>query len=637
MKNFSSPLPTSIDASVDTFAADLNKIVTALKEIRDAVPSVPSDVSSVSVSEYNAALNRVAALEIAVSKLETPVTGSVVPPSAPTISSVVAGDTTAVVSFFAPVNDGGAVVTKYVVTASNGRVAEGTSSPITVTGLTNGQTVTFTMKAVNSAGTGTASATSNTITPTNTTKPSTPTNVTVSNGDGYSTLSWGPPASDGNSAITGYRISRDGVDSTGYGTYTGDLAATARSQTFTLLTNGSAYNLTVAAINANGVGSVVTVSGRPVAPATTPLPNPGSNSGTNPLGFKAFTMGASVTGAANGDFNRWYGSGSSTSKRQGAYSTWGQGGAEVGDEGHYTKSNGGKPWGILTSSAEYGVAKESSLGVIDVDVAPQFYGGDLEYYTSGNSQRARVNNHWQKVVAGQIDSFFTAKVQEIYSAWGSRQGKLYYRPFHEFNGSWYPWSVRNASDAANFVTTWKRFYGIFKNVTKNDPRFIFTWSPNRDSSYSMNIKTMWPGGAYVDALGLDYYDFGKATTEAQWTAEENRTQNGDGPVGIKKWLEFAAAEGVPLSLPEWGQQFGDNPLFINKMTGYFDSYRYTGSGSPSGKILTAVYHNLQGTSPDPNAGGDFFIQRGGSDYSGRANASRALRTWGQASNVIRWV
>jgi hypothetical protein len=41
----------------------------------------------------------------------------------------------------------------------------GTSSPIVVTGLTNGQAYTFTVTATNSAGTGPASAASNSITP----------------------------------------------------------------------------------------------------------------------------------------------------------------------------------------------------------------------------------------------------------------------------------------------------------------------------------------------------------------------------------------------------------------------------------------------------------------------------------------
>jgi len=88
-------------------------------------------------------------------------------PGAPTIGTAVAGDTQASVAFTAPTNTGGATITGYTVTVSPPDVApvNGASSPIVVTGLSNGQAYTFTVTATNSAGTGPASAASNSITP----------------------------------------------------------------------------------------------------------------------------------------------------------------------------------------------------------------------------------------------------------------------------------------------------------------------------------------------------------------------------------------------------------------------------------------------------------------------------------------
>ena len=87
-------------------------------------------------------------------------------PDAPTIGTATAGDTTASVSFTAPANNGGASITGYTVTSNPGGITgTGASSPISVTGLTNGTAYTFTVTATNSAGTGSASSASNSVTP----------------------------------------------------------------------------------------------------------------------------------------------------------------------------------------------------------------------------------------------------------------------------------------------------------------------------------------------------------------------------------------------------------------------------------------------------------------------------------------
>ena len=86
-------------------------------------------------------------------------------PGAPTISGVTAGNTEVDVAFSANNNTGGLAVTSFTATASSGQSASATSSPITVTSLTNDTAITFTVTATNPAGTSAASSASNNVTP----------------------------------------------------------------------------------------------------------------------------------------------------------------------------------------------------------------------------------------------------------------------------------------------------------------------------------------------------------------------------------------------------------------------------------------------------------------------------------------
>jgi hypothetical protein len=176
------------------------------------------------------------------------------------------------VAFTAPGSDGGSAITGYTATSSpGGFTGSGASSPITVTGLTNGTAYTFTVTATNAVGTGTASAASNSVTPATT--PGAPTIGAATGGNSQAAVAFTAPASDGGSAITGYTATSS----------PGGLTATGASSPLTVtgLTNGIAYTFTVTATNAVGTGAASAASNSvtPAASGTTFTIHPSAQAG----------------------------------------------------------------------------------------------------------------------------------------------------------------------------------------------------------------------------------------------------------------------------------------------------------------------------------------------------------------------
>jgi Fibronectin type III domain/Putative Ig domain len=205
----------------------------------------------------------------------TPVTQSftltvpVTSPYAPTIGSVTGGNAQATVNFSGPSNNGGAAVTSYKVTATDNTSASGnqtktgTASPITVTGLTNGDNYTFTVAAINSVGTGPASGSSAAVVPA--TVPDAPVIGTASAGNTQAAVTFSPPDTDGGSAITSYIATATDTDNPA-----GDQSQSGTSPiTVSGLINGDSYTLSVTATNSVGTGAA-SASSNTVVPAPVP-------------------------------------------------------------------------------------------------------------------------------------------------------------------------------------------------------------------------------------------------------------------------------------------------------------------------------------------------------------------------------
>jgi hypothetical protein len=251
-----------------------------------------------SVVAVNAVGNSVA------SAPSNPVTPTPAPsfPTVPTAVSAVAGDASAVVSFSAPDSDGGAPITGYTVTSNPGNItATGSGSPLTVSGLTNGTSYTFYVRANNSVGASDPSNSSNNVTPVSpATVPGAPVSVVGTAGNGQVSLSWTAPISDGGKPVIDFAVQYKTASSNIWLPYA-DGVSTATATTITGLTNGTAHNFRVAAINEIGTSSysVSSANVTPVAPITAPgAPTNVSATAGNAQATISFNAPASNGGSA---------------------------------------------------------------------------------------------------------------------------------------------------------------------------------------------------------------------------------------------------------------------------------------------------------------------------------------------------
>ncbi|MDR9396278.1 fibronectin type III domain-containing protein, partial [Pontimonas sp.] len=169
----------------------------------------------------------------------------------PSITSVSFGDSSVTVAFGAPGSTGGDAIDGYqvVATSSGGSVTKpdcSTTSPCTITGLTNGEAYTLTIAAINAAGVGPASDSSPSITPA--TIPDSVSALATTPGDEQLVVNWSKATSFGGGTFTEYELFYR-VRGNSWSSPVSISTVNTETYTITGLTNGTAYDVKVVTIS----------------------------------------------------------------------------------------------------------------------------------------------------------------------------------------------------------------------------------------------------------------------------------------------------------------------------------------------------------------------------------------------------
>ena len=201
-------------------------------------------------------------------------------PTAPTITSIAPGAERLLVAFDTPSATGGFAITDYEYSTDNGSSwssSGSTSSPITITGLTNG--VSYSVK-VRGKGSFSGVASAAVVgTPAASVAPFPPVISSIGAGNKTLTIQFTPPSDNGGAAISNYSYSTDGST---FRAFAPALTSSPASVTVlssdgsTPLVNGTSYPISIKAINSTGASLVSnSVSGTPSAgSAATPEATP---------------------------------------------------------------------------------------------------------------------------------------------------------------------------------------------------------------------------------------------------------------------------------------------------------------------------------------------------------------------------
>ena len=140
------------------------------------------------------------------------------------------------------------------------------------------------------------------------------------------------------------------------------------------------------------------------------------------------------------------------------------------------------------------------------------------FYTSDMTTEQKNTAFISILPGGSNHGWYKKKLDKVASVFLNLKGSkgelipIIFRPFHEFDGSWFWWGA-NFCTPEEYKTVYKFTVDYLKN-TKGVHNVLYAFSPDNSYNTPEGYLSRYPGDAYVDVLGMDNYgDFNNQGNE----------------------------------------------------------------------------------------------------------------------------
>ena len=162
------------------------------------------------------------------------------------------------------------------------------------------------------------------------------------------------------------------------------------------------------------------------------------------------------------------------------------------------------------------------------------------------------------IAAGEYDSLIDEWAVQL-NKWAtpdeskSADRRFYFRPAHEMNGDWFPWSATDSASSPNdYVEMWRRIHDVFTRTGLDETTSQWIWAPNADEVGGIPAEAYYPGDEYVDWVGLDGFNFGETQWYSEWRGPEEvflemlgrMRELTDKPVGLTEFASSSYRDGA---------------------------------------------------------------------------------------------